>query len=273
MMEEVERVNAEEERYEEKDLEELGEEAEIDSEDLKELAKQLNEKLREKPKDKQLKKAVKKLERDFIPRMEKYERYEETFEGRNSFSKTDEDATFMCMKEDHMRNRQLKPGYNVQIGTERQFVVGYSLHQRPGDSGCLIPHLEKMQEQIGRLPEKVIADAGYGSEENYSYLEDQEIDAYVKYGTYDREHKERRKIPERETYWSSNWAYDEQQYEFTCPHDKRLTYEFTRTVRTENGYRADRRVYRCTDCETCSVRVKCTRSKYGRRVRFSLPLR
>lgn len=274
MMDEVERVNAEEEeRYGEKDLEELGEEADIDSEDLKELAKRLNEKLKEKPKDQQLKKAVKKLERDFIPRMEKYERYEDTFEGRNSFSKTDEDATFMCMKEDHMRNRKLKPGYNVQIGTERQFVTGYSIHQRPGDSTCLIPHLEKVRAQLGRLPKKVIADAGYGSEENYTYLEDRAIAAYVKYGTYDREQKKRRKIPERENYWSSNWMYDQQLDEFICPQGKRLTYEFTSKIRTENGYRAKRRVYRCADCEHCPVRTQCTRSKYGRRVRFSLKLR
>jgi transposase len=274
MMDEVERVNAEEEeRYGDKDLEELGEDAEIDSEDLKELAKRLNEKLKERPKDKQLKKAVKKLEEDFIPRMEKYERYEETFEGRNSFSKTDEDATFMCMKEDHMRNRKLKPGYNVQIGTEQQFVTGYSIHQRPGDSTCLIPHLEKVRTQLGRLPKKVIADAGYGSEENYAYLEDQEIEAYVKYGTYDREQKKRRKIPERETYWASNWVYDDQRDEFTCPQGKRLRYEYTSKIRTDNGYPAERRVYRCADCEHCPVREKCTRSKYGRRVRFSLLLR
>jgi transposase len=273
MLEEAERVNREEEEsYGDKDLEELGEEAEVDSESLKELAKRLNEKLKEKPKDKQLKKAVKKLEKDFIPRMEKYERYEETFEGRNSFSKTDEDATFMCMKEDHMRNRKLKPGYNVQIGTEHQFVTGYSIHQKPGDSTCLIPHLEKVREQLGRLPRKVIADAGYGSEENYTYLEEQAIEAYVKYGTFDREQKKRRKIPEREKYWASNWTYDEQQDEFICPQGKRLAYELTSTVRSKNGYPAERRVYLCTECDACPVREKCTQSKYGRRVRFSLLL-
>jgi len=274
MLEEAERENAaEEEQYGEKDLEEMGEEAEIDSEGLKELAKRLSEKLKDKPKDKQLKKALKKLERDYIPRMEKYERYEQTFEGRNSFSKTDTDATFLCMKEDHMRNRKLKPGYNVQIGTEHQFVTGYSIHRRAGDSPCLIPHLEKVRTQLERLPKKVIADAGYGSEENYAYLEDREIEAYVKYGTFDREQKKRRKTPERERYWASNWAYDEHQDEFICTQGKRLRYEFTHTVRTDNGYRSERRVYRCAECETCPVRTRCTRSKYGRRVRFSLLLR
>lgn len=274
IMEEVERVNeAEEERYGEKDLEELGEEAEIDSEGMKELVERLNEKLKEEPKDKQLKRTVKKLERDFIPRMEKYERHEQVFRGRNSFSKTDEDATFMCMKEDHMRNRQLKPGYNVQIGTEKQFIVSFSLHQKPSDGTCLIPHMEQMQNQTGRIPKNIIADAGYGSEENYAYLEEKGINAYVKYNTFDREQKKRRKIPERETYWSSNWEYDEQQDEFICPQGKRLTYQRTMIKHTANGYRSERRIYSCDQCETCPVRTKCTTSAYGRSVMMSLNIR
>ena len=274
IMEEVERVNeAEEERYGEKDLEELGEEAEIDSEGMKELVERLNEKLKEEPKDKKLKRTVKKLERDFIPRMEKYERHEQVFRGRNSFSKTDEDATFMCMKEDHMRNRQLKPGYNVQIGTEKQFIVSFSLHQKPSDGTCLIPHMEQMQNQTGRIPKNIIADAGYGSEENYAYLEEKGINAYVKYNTFDREQKKRRKIPERETYWSSNWEYDEQQDEFICPQGKRLTYQRTMIKHTANGYRSERRIYSCDQCETCPVRTKCTTSAYGRSVMMSLNIR
>ena len=274
IMEEVERVNeAEEERYGEKDLEELGEEAEIDSEGMKELVERLNEKLKEEPKDKQLKRTVKKLERDFIPRMEKYERHEQVFRGRNSFSKTDEDATFMCMKEDHMRNRQLKPGYNVQIGTEKQFIVSFSLHQKPSDGTCLIPHMEQMQNQTGRIPKNIIADAGYGSEENYAYLEEKGINAYVKYNTFDREQKKRRKIPERETYWSSNWEYDEQQDEFICPQGKRLTYQRTMIKHTANGYRSERRIYSCDQCGTCPVRTKCTTSAYGRSVMMSLNIR
>ena len=133
-------------------------------------------------------------------------------------------------------------------------MTGYSIHQRAGDSPGLIPHLEKVRTQLGRSPKKVIADAGYGSEENYVYLEDQEIEAYIKYGTYDREQKKRRKIPEREKYWASNWPYDDQRDEFTCPQGKRLTYEFSRTVRSDNGYRAERRVYQCKECEPCPVK-------------------
>jgi transposase len=270
VMEEVGQVNEEEDRlYGDKDLEEMGEEADIDSQSLQELTRELNEKLKKKPQDKPLKKVVKKLENDYIPRMLKYEQYEEKFSGRNSFSKTDEDATFMCMKEDHMRNRKLKPGYNVQIGTENQFITGYSIHQTTGDSACLVPHLEKMRQQLDRLPDKVVADAGYGSEENYTYLEKHQIEPYVKYGTFDREQRKRRKVPEQEKYWSSNWKYDEQADEYTCPQGKRLTYEKTRRIRTDNRYLTERRIYRCKDCGDCSVRVLCTKSKYGRSVWMS----
>jgi len=274
MMEEVKRVNEEEDRlYGDKDLEELGEDADIDSQSLQELTRQLNETLKKDPKDKKLKKVVKKLENDCIPRMLKYEQYEDKFSGRNSFSKTDEDATFMCMKEDHMRNRKLKPGYNVQIGTENQFITGYSLHQTTGDSACLVPHLEKMRQRLGRLPDKVVADAGYGSEENYTYLEEHQIEAYVKYNIFDREQRKRRKIPEREKFWVTNWVYDEQQDELICPQGKRLTYEKTQRYQTSNGYISDRRVYFCKEYTGCEVRSKCTQSAVGRRAKMSLILR
>jgi hypothetical protein len=173
------------------------------------------------------------------------------------------------MKDDHMRNRKLKPGYNVQIGTENQFITGYSIHQTTGDSACLVPHLEKMRQQLNRLPGKVVADAGYGSEENYTYLEKQQIEAYVKYNTFDLERRKRRKIPEREKYWSSNWRYDEQEDEYICPQDKRLIYEKTRRIRTNNNYLTDRRIYRCKDCRDCPVRALCTSSKYGRSIWMS----
>jgi len=167
----------------------VGEGKEINAEELKKAAEKINEALKRNPENKSLKKAKRSLENDLIPRQEKYEEYEKTFKGRNSFSKTDEDATFMRMKEDHMRNGQLKPGYNVQIGTENQFVVGFSIHQRPGDTSCLKEHLEKLKEWLGEYPECLITDAGYGSEENYAYLKKRNITAFVKYNTFHYEQK------------------------------------------------------------------------------------
>ncbi|MFC0211971.1 transposase [Paenibacillus chartarius] len=127
---------------------ELGESSAINSEKLEHAVKQLEEHLQEKPKGEQLKKAVRTLRKDLLPCLHKYETQEAILGTRNSYSKTDHDATFMRMKEDHMRNGQLKPGYNVQIGTENQFVVGYSVHQRPIDTRCIIPHLEKVKSNL-----------------------------------------------------------------------------------------------------------------------------
>lgn len=79
----------------------------------------------------------------------------------------------MRMKDDHMQNGQLKPGYNVQIGTQNQFVVGFSIHQKATDTTCLKEHLEGVKKIWGKVPQTIVADAGYGSEENYQYLKEQ----------------------------------------------------------------------------------------------------
>ena len=105
----------------------------------------------------------------FLPRIEKYRQHHEIYGDRNSFSKTDHDATFMRMKDDHMKNGQLKPGYNVQMATENQFILFYTMHQRPTDTRCFIPHLEKLAASSLPMRKTIIADAGYGSEENYLY--------------------------------------------------------------------------------------------------------
>nr|WP_240479669.1 hypothetical protein [Paenibacillus wynnii] len=116
------------------DLLELGESSEWNSEKLEQAAQKLEAQLLETPKDKPLKKSVRKIRKDLLPRLLKYEQYQMLLGDRNSFSKTDPDATFMRMKED-------------QIGTENQFILAYSLHPRPTDTRCLQPHLEKEEIQ------------------------------------------------------------------------------------------------------------------------------
>lgn len=205
-----------------------------------------------------------------MPRTQKYEEQEKILEDRNSYSKTDHDSTFMRMKEDHMKNGQLKPGYNVQIGTEDQFIVGYSLHQRPTDTGCLIPHLEHVQEQLGgKLPENIIADAGYGSEENYEYLEKNELGNYVKYNNF---HFEETKRFKEDKFRVENFPYDQENDEFICPAGNRLTYLETIKVTIENGYETQRRIYEAQGCRDCPLREKCTKSKRNRRIQVSFRL-
>lgn len=266
LLDEIDELEAEEEaQYGDQDLEEVGEGKEIDSEKLKEVAEKINQKLKKDPKNKTLKKAKRNLENDFIPRQEKYEEQEKTFQGRNSYSKTDTDATFMRMKEDHMRNGQLKAGYNIQMGTQNQFVIGFSIHQRAGDTSCLKPHLDHVKAWLGEYPESLIADAGYGSEENYGYLQDNHVAAYVKYNTFHYEQKRHYK-KNKSKYRQENFTYlpDEDQYE--CPQGKRLVHLYTKECVTENGYKTQRRIYGGAACQGCPVMAECTTSKYERRL-------
>lgn len=121
--------------------------------------------------------------------LKKYKQYEKVLKGRNSFSKTDPDATFMRMKEDHMRNGQLKPAYNLQISTHDQFILHYSLHSNPGDTKTLKSHLESFKQQYKKTPKEIVTDAGYGSAQNYRMLKRKKIAPYVKYNYFDREQK------------------------------------------------------------------------------------
>ena len=270
LLDEIDEIEAtEEERYGDADLPEVGEGKEIDSQKLKEAAKKINEALKKDTK-KKLKRAKRALEKDFIPRQEKYERYQATFQGRNSFSKTDPDATFMRMKEDHMRNGQLKPGYNIQTGTQHQFVVGFSIHQRPGDSPCLKPHLEGLRDWLGEYPETLIGDAGYGSEENYAYLKERGIPAFVKYNSFHYEQKRRYK--KAKPYRAENFVYDPDKDQYRCPEGKTLAYQGTREYTTQNGYRASRRVYQCRACQGCPARKVCTKSQVGRQIHYGVDL-
>jgi transposase len=258
---EIERENDEEnEAYGDEDLEEMGGSGPIDAERLEKKIQELNERLSGGPGKGKLARAVRKLEREYLPRQRKYEEQEKKLAGRNSYAKTDEGATFMRMKEDHMKNGQLKPGYNVQLGTENRFVVGFSVHQRPGDSTCLVPHLEELRARWGRLPGNVIADAGYGSEENYAYLEGNGIGTYVKYGTFDREQKKRRTDP----FAASAFVYDPQRDEFRCPAGRRLAYQRTYAKTTETGYRKQVRHYEATGCLGCRWRSDCTQAAANR---------
>lgn len=257
----------EEELYGEGDLPEMGEGIEIDSESLREMAERINALLSESPpgkKGKKLKKASRQISKDYLPRMEKYEEQERVLQGRNSYSKTDKDATFMRMKDDHMRNGQLKPAYNVQIGTEGQMIVGYSIHRLPGDTSCLKEHLNQLKEQLGgNLPQTLVADAGYGSEENYNYLEKEGISGYVKYNTYHKETSEK---------WSSdptkvqNWIYDSLNDRYTCGGGRQLTHIFDRSRRSDNGYSSEIRVYECVSCEGCRYKQSCTTREGNRRL-------
>jgi hypothetical protein len=246
------------EEYGNADLPEMGNGKPINSESIREAAAKIDEKLTANPKDKALKKAKKTIEKDYLPRMEKYEQQEKILEERKSYSKTDIDATFMRMKEDHMKNGQLKPGYNVQMGTENQFVTGFSIHQRPGDTSCMKPHLEHLKELHGKLPKNIVADAGYGSEENYEFLETEKVEHFVKYNTF---HKEKSKKWKKDVTRVQNWYYVEERDEYICGYGRYLSFLYEKKQKSDNGYESLVRVYECEDCSDCPLRDQCVKGK------------
>ena len=222
-----------------------GEQATFTSEDLKTLVSTLNDRLasleesaENKPVKKKLKKEIKLVEKDFLVRKEKYEQYRKQFNGRNSFSKTDPEATFMRMKEDHMLIGQLKPGYNIQVGCENGFVVGYDIFPNPTDTRTLIPHLENMKKRFGKLPKEIIADAGYGSEENYAYLERENVEATIKYTLWQ---KEQSRSWKKNQWNTENWKFDEVCDSYECPAGKQLSYSHNRINKTASGFRQNLR--------------------------------
>lgn len=259
-------IEKENEIYGDEDLEEVENTKRISAENLKKVIIEIDEELAanaDKMKEKTLKKAKKTLEKDYIPRTEKYEEYFNTLEKRNSFSKTDKDATFMRLKEDSVRNAQVKPAYNIQIGTSGQFILNYSIHQKPSDITCLIPHMNKFFSLYNNYPENIIADAGYGSEENYAFIEYTGMKSYVKYNTFFLESK---KNFSKQIFKTQNWKYEEDNDVYICPNNKELQYLYSATKTTDNGYVTNIRAYECKDCDSCSMKELCTKGTNNKRI-------
>jgi len=266
------------------------ENSEIGEEKLKEIAEKLEEKVeilteemeaekdttvrKKKRKERsELKKAAKNIQEDFIPRMNKYKEQKEICGDRNSYSKTDKDATFMRMKEDHMKNGQLKPGYNVQMATENQFILFYTIHQRPADTRCFIPHFEKLKASTLPMPKTVVADAGYGSEENYLYALGEDDDAdeerfeyLIPYGTYIKEQKRKYK---KDIKNAKNWTYIEEDDCFICPNGRRVLFKRYQNKKNRSGYVQSYKIYECEDCTDCPLKPQCTKAKGNRQVHWN----
>jgi len=233
----------------------------IDSALLDQKIRELNDRRSELNK-KQLKQ-VKNLEQDALPRLKKYEQQLDVLGNRNSFSKTDTDATFMRMKEDHMKNGQLKPAYNVQISTENQFITNFSLHRRAGDTATLIPHLEQFQSLYGKQSSTVVADSGYGSEQNYQHLEDRQIEAFVKYNYF---HAEQKRNYKNNPFLSANLFYNSEKDFYVCPMGQRLTLVGQGKRKSELGFDYQVSIYKAQNCHGCPLRGKCHKSKANRTI-------
>lgn len=203
---------------------------------------------------------------EYAERQKNYDIHNQLLDGRSSYSKTDPDATFMHMKDDHMRNSQLKPGYNVQIGVESEYVTGVGIFQDRSDTTTLISFLKNIESNIGNKYQNIIADSGYESEENYLYLEEKEQKYYIKPQTYEKWKKKsfKKDISKRE-----NMTYDKGMDEYTCHNGKQLRPVGTINRTSATGYRSEITVYECEDCSSCPYKSKCTKAQGNRKMQVS----
>ena len=196
--------------------------------------------------------------KEYIDKKAEYCSHLGKFGKRNSFSKTDTDATFMHMKEDYMRNGQLKPGYNIQIGVESEYIVGVGSFSNRTDVNTLIPFLNRIRKHTNRKFENIIADAGYESSENYLYLNENGQNCFIKPQNYEISKKRSYKA---NPYTVENMEYNAKKDEYTCPNGRKLKFRKESTKTTENGYTVSTKYYSNDKCGRCPHRDKCHKSK------------
>ena len=181
---------------------------------------------------------------------------------RNSMSKTDPDATFMHMKEDAMNNGQTKPGYNLQISTENQFITDFALFPNRNDTLTLIPFLNSFHDKYGHYVQTVVADSGYGSEENYRFMAEAGTEAYVKYNRF---HIDLRQRKHPDPFRPENWPYNAEKDYLVCPMGQHMTRIGTATTQTASGYTSEIVQYQAQNCKGCPLRGQCYKAQSDRR--------
>ena len=207
------------------------------------------------------KKQIKELEKH-RDKLGEYDGRLERIGERNSMSKSDPDATFMRMKEDAMNNGQTKPGYNLQISAENQFITDYALFSNPTDTLTLIPFLNSFPDRYGHLPSIAVADSGYGSEENYRFMAEAGMEAYVKYNRFHLEQHPRYKP---NPFNHDNFHYNAAEDYYVCPMGQHMTRIGTSHLKTSSGYRSENARYRAQNCNGCPLRGLCYKAKGDRR--------
>lgn len=235
----------------------------IDACKVQQTIDKINEALKDTPVDKQVKQKLNYAAKHWPSALKKYEQQEQILgDSRNSYSKTDTDASFMRMKDDHMKNGQLRPAYNVQLSTNNQYIASYSIHQNTTDTNTLIDHITQHIKSYKQKPSNITADAGYGSEENYQWLEDKGITAYIKHNQFDR--MQNKTIKNKDPFTADKLIYDEQKDEYICPIGEPMKHQGWNIRETKNGYVQVIDKYEARNCKGCLLTGVC-HSQQGNR--------
>ena len=200
-----------------------------------------------------LQKSIETLE-DYLSRLKKYNQQIYICGTRNSYSKTDHDATFMRMKEDAMGNGQLKPAYNLQHGVDSEYITWLTIGPQPTDTTTLIPFLKDAEKHLKFKYKNITADAGYESEENYLFLEGNGQISYIKPANYEisKTRKYRNDIGKIE-----NMEYDAEADIYTYRNNKKLTVDQIRHPKSKTGYVSEKTIYKCENCDGCPYKKEC----------------
>jgi transposase len=239
----------------------------IDSEKVKQTIEKINEALKDKPVSKEVKQKLKYAEKNWADKIDEYEQQEQILDGRNSYSKTDTDATFMRLKEDHMKNGQLKPAYNLLVSTSNQYIVTYSIHPNPTDTSTLPAHMEAYKELYEETPQVLVADAGYGSEQNLACLEQNNVEAFVKHNYFDKDQKKSR--TDKKPFTPGKLHYNKEGDYYVCPMGQHMHRTSEHVQQTDNGYSRTISTYRAGNCEGCTLRGMCHRAEGNRTIQVS----
>ena len=235
----------------------------IDKEKVAQTIAKIDAALKDKPVSKQVKQKLNYAKKNWPGALDRYEAQEKILgQSRKSYSKTDPDATFMRMKEDHMKNGQLKPGYNLQVSSNNQYITNYTLHQATTDTSTLPEHLNDFTQQHQTTPEAITADAGYGSEENYQYLKDRHINGYVKHNQFDRE--QNHSIQHKKTFTADKLYYNKEQDYYVCPMGQHMSKAGTYQKITSTGFVQTITKYQARNCDLCPLNGACHKSKGDR---------
>lgn len=235
----------------------------INPEKVKQTIENIDAALKDKPVSKEVKQKLSYAKKHWPAALHRYEQQEKILgTNRSSYSKTDPDATFMRMKEDHMRNGQLKPAYNLQVSSNNQYIANYSLHQNTTDTNTLISHLEQFKTHYQQTPEVVTTDAGYGSEENYQYLAQNNIEAFVKYNQFDRE--QNKTIQSKKPFAVDKLYYNAEQDYYVCPMGQPMRNAGTYTKATTTGFPQQVTKYQAINCSHCPLNGICHKSRGNR---------
>lgn len=200
-----------------------------------------------------LQKSIETLE-DYLSRLKKYNQEIHICGERNSYSKTDHDATFMRLKEDAMGNGQLKPAYNLQHGVDSEYITWLMVGPQPTDTTTLIPFLKDAEEHLKFKYKNITADAGYESEENYLFLEANRQVAYIKPTNYEISKTRKYK---NDIGRVANMEYNPEADFYTCRNNKKLKADHVRHSKSKTGYVSEKTIYKCEDCSGCQYKNDC----------------